>query len=306
MSSTVVLWTDSICINQTDDKERSRQARIMGQTYACAREVRIWLGEPEDEAQVRRALDCMDALIRCRPAQRELEEEASSANEMHLANFSSGHLTEQGIAHATNDDIHRLLDLPLLSSKAFDDLGALFNNEWCSRAWTWQQTFVARKRTFHCGAFPWDGAKVVVACFVLHKLNERRASARYNEISLKMNGMVTEEDFWAIAKNRGLSTAWLELGPLIGLRRGSKCKYPSDLVYSLLDVAERCPHIDVDYEAPFEVVFAKTTVAIMIQRGDLQILRDRETDRGRSVLPSWVPDWRAPDLFQSGITSWGE
>ncbi|KAF1958146.1 hypothetical protein CC80DRAFT_558925 [Byssothecium circinans] len=40
-----VLWVDAICINQVDDNEKSRQVQRMGQIYANARVVLIWLGE---------------------------------------------------------------------------------------------------------------------------------------------------------------------------------------------------------------------------------------------------------------------
>ncbi|MCJ1310938.1 hypothetical protein MMC25_004606 [Agyrium rufum] len=38
------LWVDAICINQTDDAERSSQVRLMDQTYRDAVCVSVWLG----------------------------------------------------------------------------------------------------------------------------------------------------------------------------------------------------------------------------------------------------------------------
>jgi hypothetical protein len=49
----VILWVDSICINQKDIPERNSQVRIMANIYSKASEVLIWLGlenEYEDTA----------------------------------------------------------------------------------------------------------------------------------------------------------------------------------------------------------------------------------------------------------------
>lgn len=40
-----VLWVDALCINQDDSQERSAQVQMMGDLYAKAACVHIWLGE---------------------------------------------------------------------------------------------------------------------------------------------------------------------------------------------------------------------------------------------------------------------
>jgi hypothetical protein len=39
------MWIDALCINQTDNEERTRQVMMMGRTYASCTEVIIWLGD---------------------------------------------------------------------------------------------------------------------------------------------------------------------------------------------------------------------------------------------------------------------
>ncbi|PVH77983.1 HET-domain-containing protein [Cadophora sp. DSE1049] len=41
-----ILWVDAISINQGDVKERNHQVEMMGQIYARAWRVVVWLGEP--------------------------------------------------------------------------------------------------------------------------------------------------------------------------------------------------------------------------------------------------------------------
>lgn len=76
------------------------------------------------------------------------------------------------------------------------------------------------------------------------------------------------------------------------MRRGPGCTYPGDLLYSLLGAARGSSNIEVDYSQPFEVVFAKSTWQIMVQRGKLSMFSKVEKDRQASTLPTWVPDWR--------------
>lgn len=51
LAGTIMLWVDALCIDQMDVQERSQQVRIMGQIYASAIDMVIWLGpEREDTA----------------------------------------------------------------------------------------------------------------------------------------------------------------------------------------------------------------------------------------------------------------
>lgn len=45
-----ILWTDAICINQSDRKEQSQQVLQMGKIFGCAKCVIFWLGKPTFEA----------------------------------------------------------------------------------------------------------------------------------------------------------------------------------------------------------------------------------------------------------------
>jgi Heterokaryon incompatibility protein (HET) len=41
-----LIWADAICINQSDNSERSHQVNIMGQIYETAENVAVYLGQP--------------------------------------------------------------------------------------------------------------------------------------------------------------------------------------------------------------------------------------------------------------------
>ncbi|KAJ4395057.1 hypothetical protein N0V85_006692 [Neurospora sp. IMI 360204] len=55
--SPLLLWVDAVCINQDDDVEKGHQVQMMGQIYATARTVFVWLGSGSE-----RTLAAMNAI----------------------------------------------------------------------------------------------------------------------------------------------------------------------------------------------------------------------------------------------------
>ncbi|KAJ4307633.1 hypothetical protein N0V84_012595 [Fusarium piperis] len=50
-SSVEYLWADALCINQSDDEEKSHQVPLMSQIYSLADTVFVWLGEALDSTE---------------------------------------------------------------------------------------------------------------------------------------------------------------------------------------------------------------------------------------------------------------
>ncbi|KAF2249179.1 heterokaryon incompatibility, partial [Trematosphaeria pertusa] len=48
----LMFWADSICINQSDVHERSRQVRLMNTIYRSAEIVAIWLGQASHDSDL--------------------------------------------------------------------------------------------------------------------------------------------------------------------------------------------------------------------------------------------------------------
>ncbi|KAH8891552.1 hypothetical protein GQ53DRAFT_604942, partial [Thozetella sp. PMI_491] len=42
-----VVWIDQLCINQTDDQEKSQQVALMSRIYSAAQRVIVWLGDED-------------------------------------------------------------------------------------------------------------------------------------------------------------------------------------------------------------------------------------------------------------------
>ena len=45
-------WVDAIYINQADDEEKSGQVARMDRIFASAKNVRVWLGESDEDSEV--------------------------------------------------------------------------------------------------------------------------------------------------------------------------------------------------------------------------------------------------------------
>ena len=286
-SSTRTLWIDSICINQNDDDERSHQVQLMGKIYRSASTVLIWLGEDPKEGKTAQACTCMNLLNSASPRVNALQDNKLEG----LPESTTEVDSFLGITRRSSDDVHGELGIPLLGSSQFDALMELLKNSWFSRAWTWQESFLARKRVFHCSSWSWSTVLLTEVYLVLRGLSQICGNKSYlPDEHRDVLAMISGLEFWT--RREQSPKYYLELFALLSLRRGADCKYPSDLLYSLLGAAWQVPNIQVDYKLPFEVVFAKSTWQIMVQRGNLSILSEIEKDRLPSALPTWVPDWR--------------
>lgn len=53
-----ILWIDAVCINQTDDDEKSLQVQLMQNIYSTATKVTVWMGPADNNSTI--FLDCVD------------------------------------------------------------------------------------------------------------------------------------------------------------------------------------------------------------------------------------------------------
>lgn len=68
MTDRLVIWADSICINQADLSERANQVKMMGEIYQNAEHVLVWLGEEFEDNDL-----AMDMIKKWGEAYEELE-----------------------------------------------------------------------------------------------------------------------------------------------------------------------------------------------------------------------------------------
>ncbi|KAI1880763.1 hypothetical protein JX265_001003 [Neoarthrinium moseri] len=113
-AGTLTVWTNAICVNQDDMKERSHQVEMMTAIYSGARHVSVYLGEDTD----------------------------SSAHAIHTLNKSD------------NQDIVQLLSSDRQDKESTilkEAISALFRRRYFSRIWVIQEVLAARGVRFYCG-----------------------------------------------------------------------------------------------------------------------------------------------------------
>jgi hypothetical protein len=280
---------DSICINQRDIPERNRQVRVMANIYSEASEVLIWLGlenEYEDTAAAFEFFQIIKDDVRPR---------FNGFLRLTSETFTTGVASQ--------------LNLPGEDSRQTAALHDFFNNRpWFKRAWTFQESFLACKKSFHCGILQLSSEDMLFAIYTVRQLYRLTRNARYDSIvgSSLIQGTVGRNDFESQTHD---GESLNSLRCLLSERRGSACKDPRDLVYSLLGAADDTSFaVEPDYEKHFQSVFAEATTAIISSSGNLRIFSEAgmadTLGSDACSLPGWVPDWRhkrarQPPVYQN-------
>ena len=275
------LWVDSVCINQLNVPEKNQQVKLMTRIYRTAATVLIWLGSDDENGEdTAKAFDCIQLLReRVVPRLDELRQWEDKA----LVKADKGR----------NDTIAKYFDIPTADSIEFVALNKLLRRPWWYRAWTFQESFVSRSRQIYCGCHQVTGEDMLDVTRALFNLSNCTKDPRYLHADLAhLAPMTSGERFWSDADIGRPADEQLSLSMLLMERRGSGCKLPQDLVYSLLGAARDRLDLAPDYAVPFETVFAKATAQIISITGSLSILREVYGEIECSGLPTWVPDWR--------------
>jgi hypothetical protein len=280
-SSVRTLWIDSISIDQGNTEEKKTQVPLMGRIFREASRVLIWLGEGPDLETAAKLNNCVERLNAAYPLIFDLSVTDPKFNDLLPKNHK---LTELfGFKRPCHDRLHQILNLPVLNSAGFQALLELMRSPWFFRAWTWQEQFVARESILHWGESMWDSTELAMACISVVRIREFTGLAlEYGNEGGNALTMLLDEEL----------KETVDFGELLKVRKGADCKYPHDLLYSLLGAGWDCPDIPIDYEQPFETLFARFTWQFMYQQGELSILRQVEREYQSSDLPTWVPDWR--------------
>lgn len=153
-SSTMRLWADAICINQSDLDERSHQVTMMKEIYASTELVMAWLGS--EDKQVPQALRALNTM----------------ANEFRNAGWNV----------ETLSDLRWLTKIPPLlkvgkdtppRQETWDALSFLNGLPYWRRVWTFQEQALAPALMLLCPSAFVDGFEIFKTCLTLSALRQR-------------------------------------------------------------------------------------------------------------------------------------
>lgn len=116
------IWSDAICIDQTNDDERSHQVRLMRKIYEATLCVSIWLGTPD--ILTPHAIEAVNLIA------------------AHHQEFATSDI----IPYFHNDaHVYNAAGIQEISKLQWNAPGSLYLRKWFSRAWIVQETVLARQ-----------------------------------------------------------------------------------------------------------------------------------------------------------------
>lgn len=134
----VLIWIDSICINQDDTEEKSKQIQLMGQIYSMASHTVGWIGEADEDSVL--AINSMKDMVK---------------------EFGYGHpcrldasLGDALLKHALSE----------AGSRELKAIAKLLSRAWFHRIWVLQEVALSRRLIIYCGEeeFLWGDVHLFV------------------------------------------------------------------------------------------------------------------------------------------------
>ncbi|KAI0412807.1 heterokaryon incompatibility protein-domain-containing protein [Xylaria grammica] len=287
------IWADAICIDQRNIEERNQQVAMMGQIYFHANSTIIYLGplEPHSEFVLR-------------AVQEAVRQDGYTIN-----------VTDESPLKMPRDAPY---DVETVVSEA--EKGLLFR-PWFRRIWVLQELVISRNPWVQCGT---NRVRWRDLCrFIIPMLKGRLAKAGLE--SKAENGPVYDiesmNDIRAEYSRRGahpphdsadsifsyrLLRSKLKkhkirrpcsLREILRTRLGCQLSDPRDAIFAHLGIIsdrdEILKFVKLDYNQTITELLTAVARAF-IKQGGLELLMEGITPSHplRSILPSWVPDWR--------------
>ncbi|KAL8976102.1 MAG: hypothetical protein Q9205_007830, partial [Flavoplaca limonia] len=135
-------WIDALCISQRDIEERNSHVLMMGDIYASANSVAVWLADFD-----RDCFDVMNLLDHCLPGL-----ETWAKRKVQADPYSTYSLD--------NRELGDSIEMLQIDSEMSDNLGNFLERTYFRRAWTFQEILLARKIDMYCDTKKLDWIKL--------------------------------------------------------------------------------------------------------------------------------------------------
>lgn len=309
------LWIDAVCINQNDFPERSSQILLMSQIFQRSTSVIIWLGPASADSSLafRTLKQCHakvpEVMSRIQTDPFGVVEYASMNQFFHRIFPEKGTDTRRP---KRDNKRHRLKRFQWTA------LRAILERPYFTRLWVMQEICVAREPIVRCGddMMPWDAFRdaFVVALTVGGLIRHvghppwlwcsiRLAQLRHHyqattRVPTAQPQPLNAIEFIAESHLRRTAGAGSNIIPFLELSSNLSCAKEHDKIYGILGLARPPLPIKPDYEVPIEECFKEITLAILKQRGNLDMFSacSAQMFQNKKEMPSWVPDFSLDHL----------
>lgn len=322
------LWTDALCINQSDNVEKGQQITRMHKIYGCAEQTIVWLGPQADGSHM---------------AIKALKDTGHEANELGMVKFSAAAVKPNAReCYAKYDETENALNA--MASRIsfrypFKAVRKLYERPYWNRLWVLQEYTLAKDLVIQCGYDIMSGddyaggyrflpilQQNILRHYTDEDLVEPIDPSWDHEIQLDKDGTVGSRILQVISNG---SLPWP--GSLIGSRRKYErlmkskeeekesplaqlfgllernvvlrdpteeiigCKEPKDRIWGMLgmlgDFESQDLGLQIGYTASEEELFTSVAKA-MLEAGLVRILCYARLQKNGVSMPSWSPDWR--------------
>ncbi|KAF2502296.1 HET-domain-containing protein [Lophium mytilinum] len=252
-------WADAICINQTDDAEKTQQVRLMRDIYENASTVAVWLGD-------------------------------AGANSDHVLNVSEAFGNAIECSHVRDweafwdptvqKEIFR--HLPQLSDIGWSSVGQFLQRPWWGRMWVIQEIAVAPDAMLHCGSSStsWSTFSNMLKFMLAVGLLESHPDNHAEKVVALMK---TRDNFQ--------NSLYQDFLAMMLRHRACSATIGKDKIFALSGLS--IFPLQPDYSKTDAEIFTDAAIEMMkMDDNSLNILSvphaPHTADR---ILPSWIPDW---------------
>ncbi|KAF4962406.1 hypothetical protein FSARC_9515 [Fusarium sarcochroum] len=310
---TAWLWTDSICINQADQREKAWQVNAMDQIYGNAKLVYLWLGPSNPQTDMSMELlhkygrQIVVDLGGTEPwdnekLNKQLFKALSTGKKPSPGTHQAVHLfynlyKERGL-HRPSED-RPLEDYPLLNG-----IRDLMERPFWRRVWIIQEVTLAQEALVMCGSASMPIEYISEAIDTL-----RQCTVIFSEFSnlsflqgLGSSYFTTTTLNLREYRQRGEEVSLLHL--LLSDHEGPRylATEPRDLIFGLLSIVRERDSFGLraDYSEPVGRVFARATKSFIdwwppTKDNDWDVTFTLDSFRPSNIpgLPSWTPDYES-------------
>ncbi|KAH6639242.1 heterokaryon incompatibility protein-domain-containing protein [Boeremia exigua] len=263
----LALWTDAICIDQSNQAERALQVMNMGAIYWRCFSMYVWLGEPVSLSKFENPFGIV----------------VHWAEDKHFYDYPGFTRSEESGQWVFTDNA------------AYQQMYAVFvdfiSKPWWTRLWCVQEIALCPQAIVVSGSWRISWASVLKAkeSHVRHDTQccagiANQMPARYTYFPDHLLGLPQRSNL-------------IELDRVIRGLRHKLCKDPRDKIYGLLGLLWNSPYakFTVDYSLPVGTLYQQTTEKVIQQaKGDLQFLTGTGMGSDCYDMPSWVRNFAAP------------
>ncbi|KAG5771608.1 hypothetical protein H9Q72_001914 [Fusarium xylarioides] len=300
-----ILWIDALCINQSDNNEKSKQIMLMHEIYSQAQEVLIYLGRSDPSVQG--AIESMRWLD-WKFTRLYLKQFLLSSN-VGMASFWVDSWTK--MKSITQQDFN------------WDPIVNLLNRPWFQRTWVIQEAVIPKHAQVICGdqTISWVRFLRVVDAIEYYQSSVKTVPGYHT-----IYNTISSLDLMRSARNNRHPRIYIlgqqfyrplltglpikgqddsRLLDLVLMSRKYKCTYPHDKIFGLLGVTLEDTGSDLlnpDYEISPMDAYRNFVLWEIRHNGSLCVL-GTSSQKGKSnrPSPSWVPDFNKIDPIE-GLT----